>query len=197
MAEEMQEQQQPQSQSQHSLQPESTLIAYRIHKYPSMPIVPASSMRDWMDKTHERFAYRCLPLTIANQTGWCVIDPLTFESAVHKNVHVLGDASIAGGMPKSGFAANSQGKVAALAIVNALNGRPMAAPTYVNTCYSLIAPDYGISVADVYRVTPQGIVPAPNAGGVSPANADATFRANEARYAESWYASMSREIWDA
>jgi sulfide dehydrogenase [flavocytochrome c] flavoprotein subunit len=134
---------------------------------------------------------------LANQTGWCAIDPLTFESAVHKNIHVLGDASIAGGMPKSGFAANSQGKVAALAIVNALNGRAMAAPTYVNTCYSLIAPDYGISVADVYRVTPQGIVPAPNAGGVSPANADAAFRANEARYAESWYAAMSREIWDA
>jgi sulfide dehydrogenase [flavocytochrome c] flavoprotein subunit len=134
---------------------------------------------------------------LANQTGWCTIDPLTFESAVHKNIHVLGDASIAGGMPKSGFAANSQGKVAALAIVNALNGRAMAAPTYVNTCYSLIAPDYGISVADVYRVTPQGIVPAPNAGGVSPANADAAFRANEARYAESWYAAMSREIWDA
>jgi sulfide dehydrogenase [flavocytochrome c] flavoprotein subunit len=134
---------------------------------------------------------------LANQTDWCVIDPLTFESAVHKNVHVIGDASIAGGMPKSGFAANSQGKVVALAIVNALNGRPMAAPTYVNTCYSLISPDYGISVADVYRVTPQGIVPAPNSGGVSPANADAAFRANEARYAESWYASMSREIWDA
>jgi sulfide dehydrogenase [flavocytochrome c] flavoprotein chain len=134
---------------------------------------------------------------LANQTGWCAVDPTTFESAVHKNVHVIGDASIAGAMPKSGFAANSQGKLAALSIVNALNGREMPAPTFVNTCYSLIAPDYGISVADVYRVTPQGIAAAPNAGGVSPANADATFRANEARYAESWYASMSREIWDA
>ena len=134
---------------------------------------------------------------LANQTGWCQVDPVTFESAVHKNIHVIGDASIAGAMPKSGFAANSQGKVAALAIVNALNGREMAAPTFVNTCYSLIAPDYGISVADVYRLTPQGIVAAPNAGGVSPANADMTFRNAEARYAESWYASMSREIWDA
>ncbi|HEX2115811.1 MAG TPA: NAD(P)/FAD-dependent oxidoreductase [Alphaproteobacteria bacterium] len=134
---------------------------------------------------------------LANQTGWCTVDPITFESTVHKNVHVIGDASIAGAMPKSGFAANSQGKVAALAIVNALNGREMAVPTFVNTCYSLIAPDYGISVADVYRLTPQGIVAAPNAGGVSPANADAAFRNAEARYAESWYASMSREIWDA
>jgi sulfide dehydrogenase [flavocytochrome c] flavoprotein chain len=133
---------------------------------------------------------------LANQTGWCAVDPLTFESTVHKNVHVIGDASIAGAMPKSGFAANSQGKVAALAVVNAINGRPMAAPTYVNTCYSLIAPDYGISVADVYRVTPQGIVVA-GGGGVSPANADAAFRNAEARYGEGWYKSMSQEIWDA
>jgi sulfide dehydrogenase [flavocytochrome c] flavoprotein subunit len=134
---------------------------------------------------------------LTNQTGWCAVDPATFESSVHKNVHVIGDACIAGAMPKSGFAANSQGKVAAMAVVNALNGRPMVAPTYVNTCYSLISPDYGISVADVYRVTPQGIVAAPNAGGVSPANADAAFRHAEARYAEGWYASMSREVWDS
>jgi sulfide dehydrogenase [flavocytochrome c] flavoprotein subunit len=133
---------------------------------------------------------------LANQTGWCPVDPLTFESTVHKGVHVVGDASIAGAMPKSGFAANSQGKVVALAVVNAINGQPMAAPTYVNTCYSLISPDYGISVADVYRVTPQGIAAAPNAGGVSPANADAAFRFAEARYAEGWYKSMSQEIWD-
>ena len=132
---------------------------------------------------------------LANQTGWCPVDPTTFESTVHKGVHVIGDACIAGAMPKSGFAANSQGKVAALAAVNAINARPTAAPTYVNTCYSLISPDYGISVADVYRVTPQGIVAAPNAGGVSPAQADAAFRAAEARYAEGWYAAMSKEIW--
>jgi hypothetical protein len=50
------------------------LIAYRIHKYPSMPIVPATSQRRWMDRTNERFAYRCLPLLIANQHGWFVLN---------------------------------------------------------------------------------------------------------------------------
>jgi NADPH-dependent 2,4-dienoyl-CoA reductase/sulfur reductase-like enzyme len=133
---------------------------------------------------------------LADNSGWCPVDPLTFESTRQKNVHVIGDACIAGAMPKSGFAANSQGKVAALAVVDAINGRATAAPTYVNTCYSLIAPDYGISVADVYRVTPQGIAATPNAGGVSPRQADRAFRQAEARYAESWYASMSAEIWD-
>src|SRR3954469_12237499 len=51
-----------------------TLIAYRIHKYPSMPILPATNQRDWMDKTGDRLAYRCLPLLIANQTGWFIIN---------------------------------------------------------------------------------------------------------------------------
>src|SRR5690606_17148673 len=37
---------------------------------------------------------------LANQTGWCPVDPVTFESTIHKNVHVIGDASIAGAMPK-------------------------------------------------------------------------------------------------
>jgi sulfide dehydrogenase [flavocytochrome c] flavoprotein chain len=134
---------------------------------------------------------------LANQGGYCAIDPLNFESMVHKDIHVIGDAAIAGAMPRSGFAANSQGKVVALSIVNALNGRQAAAPIYVNTCYSLITPEYGISVADVYRVTPQGIAAVPGAGGLSPANADPSFRLAEARYAESWYGAMSREIWDA
>jgi len=50
------------------------LIAYRIHNAPSMPIVPASLYRTWMNQTNERFAYRCLPLTIANQHGWFILN---------------------------------------------------------------------------------------------------------------------------
>jgi hypothetical protein len=50
-----------------------SLIAYKIHDYPSMPIVPADVQRDWMSKTNERFAYRCLPLNIANQHGWFLL----------------------------------------------------------------------------------------------------------------------------
>jgi hypothetical protein len=51
-----------------------TLVAYRIHKYPSMPIVPAVQQRAWMDQTFDRFAYRCLPLLIANQNGWFILN---------------------------------------------------------------------------------------------------------------------------
>src|SRR5262245_42964397 len=40
---------------------------------------------------------------IADQSGWCPIDPVTFESKRVPNLHVVGDAIIAGGMPKSAF----------------------------------------------------------------------------------------------
>ncbi|HTO83333.1 MAG TPA: NAD(P)/FAD-dependent oxidoreductase [Methylomirabilota bacterium] len=132
---------------------------------------------------------------LANDTGWCPVDPRTFESTLAKDVHVIGDAALAGAMPKGAFAANTQAKAAALAIVNALAGRPQAEPTYLSSCYSLLAPDYGISVIDVFRVTAEGITPVPGAGGQSPRQADAAFRAQEARYADGWYASITGEIW--
>jgi sulfide dehydrogenase [flavocytochrome c] flavoprotein subunit len=70
-------------------------------------------------------------------------------------------------------------------------------PVFANTCYSLIAPDYGISVADIFRATPNGIVAVQGAGGVSPRTPPdaAQFRDREAHYAEGWYASATKEIW--
>jgi LPS sulfotransferase NodH len=38
-------------------------------------IATAPSRRPWMDATHNRFAYRCLPLVIANQHGWLLLNP--------------------------------------------------------------------------------------------------------------------------
>jgi sulfide dehydrogenase [flavocytochrome c] flavoprotein chain len=132
---------------------------------------------------------------LANDTGWCPVDPATLESTRAKNVHVIGDAALAGAMPKGAFAANTQAKVAALAIVNALAGKPAAIPTYVSSCYSLLAPDYGISTIDVFRAMPDGIMPVTGAGGQSPRTADAAVRAQEARYAGGWYASITQDIW--
>ena len=49
------------------------LTCFRTHPHPNMPIVPAASSRQWMDRTHDRHAYRCLPLLIANQNGWFIL----------------------------------------------------------------------------------------------------------------------------
>ncbi|MCW8830195.1 MAG: NAD(P)/FAD-dependent oxidoreductase [Gammaproteobacteria bacterium] len=129
---------------------------------------------------------------LTNNDGWCDVDQRTFESKIHKDVYVIGDASVAGAMPKSGFAANSQGKVCAAAIVSSLRGVAMPDPSYVNTCYSLVSPDYGISVAAVYRHSKEkGIYK--TGGGVSPLDADAAYRLREARYARGWYDSITMD----
>lgn len=50
------------------------LVAYRLGPASGMPLVPAPQARTWMDATHDRFAYRCLPLLIANQSGWVALN---------------------------------------------------------------------------------------------------------------------------
>jgi len=132
---------------------------------------------------------------LSDAGGWCPVDQRTFESSLHKDIHVIGDSAIANPMPKSGFAASSQGKVCAAAIVAGLSGQEMPEPSYVNTCYSLIGPEYGISVAAVYRLGENGIMAVEGAGGVSPAQATDSFRREEARYTVGWYQSITSDIW--
>ncbi len=104
---------------------------------------------------------------VADQTGWCPIDPVTFESRLVPSIHVVGDAAIAGAMPKSAFSANAQAKVCAAAVLALLRGETPQTPRLINTCYSLVAPDYGISVAGVYgrpmASSPRSRVPAARA----------------------------------
>ena len=132
---------------------------------------------------------------LTDDNGWCPVDQRTFESRAQKDIYVIGDASIATPMPKSGFAASSQGKVCATAIVASLAGQDMPEPSYVNTCYSLVGPDYGISVAAVYRLSDGGIAAVQGAGGVSPKDVDPEFRVAESRYAVGWYQSITSDIW--
>lgn len=47
---------------------------------PGFDLVPAEIGRQWMDETVSRFAYRCLPLSMANQAGWAITCPLDFEA---------------------------------------------------------------------------------------------------------------------
>jgi sulfide dehydrogenase [flavocytochrome c] flavoprotein subunit len=132
---------------------------------------------------------------VANNTGWCPIDHVTFESKLKPNIHVFGDASIAGAMPKSAFSANSQAKAAAVAIATLLKGSAPAEPKLINTCYSLVAPDYGITVAGVYRVKDGVWTDVEGAGGVSPVDAPKANRQLEATYAEGWFQRITNEVY--
>jgi NADPH-dependent 2,4-dienoyl-CoA reductase/sulfur reductase-like enzyme len=129
---------------------------------------------------------------VADRTGWCPIDPVTFESKLAPNIHVIGDASIAGAMPKSAFSANAQAKVCAAAVTDLIAGRKPEQPKLINTCYSLVAPDYGISVAHVYHPVDGQIKEV--AGGVSPTDAPSSFRAQEATFANAWFRTITDEV---
>jgi NADPH-dependent 2,4-dienoyl-CoA reductase/sulfur reductase-like enzyme len=130
---------------------------------------------------------------VADATGWCPIDPVTFQSRLQPNIHLIGDAAIAGAMPKSAFAANAQAKVCALAVTALLHGQTPSPPKLINTCYSLVTPDYGISIAGVYHPVNGQLADVEGAGGVSPLNASPDFRAREADYAEAWFRTITAE----
>ena len=130
---------------------------------------------------------------VTDRTGWCPIDPVTFESKLQPGIHVIGDAAIAGAMPKSAFAANSQAKSCAAAIARLVTGATPSGPKLINTCYSLVAPDYGISVAGVYQPTNGQLTEVPGSGGLSPAEAPKATRAAEAVLAEAWFRTITDE----
>lgn len=92
-------------------------------------------------------------LGLTDDKGWCPVNLTDFASNHFKDVYVLGDATHGGMAPKSGFSANSQAKVTAMAVIDALAGRePNENPVWENTCYALAGTDYGLFVADVFRL---------------------------------------------
>lgn len=128
---------------------------------------------------------------LTDATGWCPVAGGDFRSTRHARVHVLGDASLAGAMPKSASAANSQAKNCALAIAAETAGMPPPDFSLHNTCYSLADRDYAISVNMIYRIDAQGQAsPVAGAGGVSGIDWSADRRRREADYASAWFASI-------
>ena len=99
-------------------------------------------------------------------------------------------------MPKSAFSASTQGKVVALQIARMLKQQePLNPPKLANTCYSLLSPNYGISIAAVYNALDDKIQNIDGAGGVSPeTDPDGHIRILEAKYAYAWYESQTADI---
>ena len=131
---------------------------------------------------------------LTDKTGWCPVNHQTFESDIHKNIHVIGDSSIASPLPKSGYAANSEAKVCAAAIVALFNERELLQPSLINTCYSLLAPGDAISVAMVYGFDQGKIIKVKGAGGLTPIDASDIMRKRESDYAHSWFNNITHDI---
>ena len=129
---------------------------------------------------------------LTDESGFCQIVPATMQSRVDENVHVLGDATNAGDMPKSGFSANSQAKVCANAVRGALTGSKVFPAKFSNTCWSLIDADDGVKVGATYEATDEKIAKVD--GFISETGEDAETR--KATYEESlgWYAGITSDM---
>jgi hypothetical protein len=56
------------------------VIAYYDDHPRSVELAPAARWRVWMNETDERWANRCLPLLMANESGWALTNPATFTA---------------------------------------------------------------------------------------------------------------------
>jgi sulfide dehydrogenase [flavocytochrome c] flavoprotein chain len=129
---------------------------------------------------------------LANETGFCPIDPESMKSKMDPNVFVVGDACIPGDMPKSAFSANSQAKVAAMTIRGELANARTFPARYSNTCWSLIAADDDVKVGGSYE---------PGEGKIKEASTFVSRRGEAAdirkqNYQESldWYAGITADV---
>ncbi len=121
---------------------------------------------------------------------WCSVDLLTYESKVHKHIHVIGDAIASpAGMPKSGHVANQTAKVCAAAVIALINGdRINPEPIFANTCYSWVSDKEAMNVAGVYKfdAATQTMAAVAGSSGVSAQPSEL-----EGGYAQAW----AKNIW--
>ncbi|KRD95901.1 flavocytochrome C [Bosea sp. Root381] len=129
---------------------------------------------------------------LAPPGGYCTIDPATMKSASDPNVFVLGDACIAGDMPKSAFSANSQAKVAAMVIRHELTGSRAFPARYVNTCWSLIDTDDAIKVGGRYEPK-DGRIAATETFVSAPGESEELRRQTQAENM-SWYGAITADM---
>jgi NADPH-dependent 2,4-dienoyl-CoA reductase/sulfur reductase-like enzyme len=125
-----------------------------------------------------------------DNTGWCPIDPMTFASKLVPNIHVIGDACIGGGIPKSASSASAQGKACAAAVANLLLGVAPAIPKLTGACYNTVAPGYAFSQTGIYQPR-DGMFAEIEGGSTSPVDAPREARAREADNAQSWYKTIT------
>jgi NADH dehydrogenase FAD-containing subunit len=125
--------------------------------------------------------------------GYCPIDPFSMKSQMDANIFVLGDASLAGDMPKSAYAANSQAQTVALTLAKELLGAEAPDIGYRNRCWSLIADDDSVFVGGSYKPTPETIEQTESA--ISGLEDSAEQRRINYEDSADWYANLTSELY--
>jgi len=129
---------------------------------------------------------------LADRSGWCPVDPTTFESTLVPGIYVVGDATSSGQMAKSAFGSNSQAKVCAFAIVAALAGSERAPPHLFNSCFTYLAPDDGITSAISYKAA-TGTIKVDDLF-LSAVGESAERRRQIVQQADGWYAAFTHDV---
>jgi sulfide dehydrogenase [flavocytochrome c] flavoprotein subunit len=128
-----------------------------------------------------------------DNTGWCPIDAVTFESKLVPNVHVIGDACFGGVIPKSASAANAQAKACAAAVASLIAGRQPDMPRLVGACYNSVAPGYAFSQSAAYHPRDGLFAEVEGSSDTSAVDAPRAVRAEESDKAQSWYKTITAE----
>ena len=126
------------------------------------------------------------------EDNWAPVSAYDMSSRMDENIHVLGDSAAQGAMPKSGFSANSQAKVAANAILAALTDSRAFPARFANTCWSLIATDDGVKVGATYEASDEGIVS--TGSFISEVGETAELRAETYRESIDWYDAIATDM---
>jgi sulfide dehydrogenase [flavocytochrome c] flavoprotein chain len=129
----------------------------------------------------------------ADHTGWCPIDPATFASRLVPFIHVIGDACIGGGIPKSASAANAQGRACAGIVARLVAGDAPAIPKLDGACYNTVAPGYAFSLSGTYQPRDDIFAEIEGTGFTSPVDAPREQRKQEADQAQSWFKTITVE----
>lgn len=137
-------------------------------------------------------AGRICELAGITEGNWAPVSGHTMQSRVDENIHVLGDSTNQGDMPKSGFSANSQAKVAAMAVRGALTGSKVFPAKFSNTCWSLIDTDDGVKVGATYEATDEKISKVD--GFISQTGENAEMRKGTYEESVGWYAGITADM---
>ncbi len=123
---------------------------------------------------------------------WSPIVPESMQSRADSNIYVLGDASVASAMPKSGFSANSQAKVAANHVRGALTDSKVFPARFSNTCWSLVATNDGVKVGANYKAGSEKIEVVDKF--ISKTGEDAALRKKTYQEANAWYSGITSDM---
>ena len=130
---------------------------------------------------------------LTNDSGFCPIARRTFESTKIPDVYVLGDASIADAMPKSGYSANTQAKVCVRALIGKVTQTGIPEPAWSNTCYALAGDDWGLFVADTFRIVDGKIARTNTRARYQDLSASREERLVASRYLRAWMRSITAD----